>query len=176
MPNACAVACICLVTLFSTAATANRDASFYAGIKGGSYDFFLDDEDEIWDVFEHLWGPFAGYRFNDHLAIEAEYLLLEDDNDNDNAYDADIFVVSVVPTLPIGDIWEIYAKIGWAWVDREVRRGGSFTNFEDDGNKALWGLGTAWNIGHLTIGAEFQTEDDGSGGLDLYSLRMSYYF
>jgi OOP family OmpA-OmpF porin len=139
-----------------------RDAGVYAGAKLGAYSLDTDEEGLDIDYSDMAWGFYGGFRFNQYFSAEIEYLSLEEDSDKifgvNVDLEADGWVVSARPTLPLNNNFEVYAKLGWAWLDSKASAFGfSETDSEDD---FFWGVGATWYINKLHIRGEIQADDD----------------
>ena len=87
----------------------------------------------------------GGYQINPYLSVEIEHIIhgsdrsaFEMDIDTEEVYaEYDLSgsgsdtVFWVQPTLPLGDAWSLYGKVGWGFYDYEVT-GWVFTD-DDDG-------------------------------------------
>ncbi len=128
-------------------------------------------------------GPYAGYRLHRYLAVEGQYLFQNETDERFN-YEGEAAILSLRPTLPVTPGWEIYGKIGWAFVDGEVKRtaqspaGSRGASLKRD--KALFGLGTRWAMWRLRGRVEYQFDESvwGSDGPDLgfFTLGLEYEF
>jgi len=148
----------------------SEDTGVYAGAKVGGYSFEEDDV-EISDI---AWGVYGGYMFNRHIGVEAEYLKLEEGNDSfpipgtnekgEIEGEVDIWALSIKPTLPLSDQWELYAKLGWNWYETEasgsVQGLGTLVSESDSDDGFLWGIGAEWSYDIYHLRAEFQSDDD----------------
>lgn len=163
------MACTLSLVLASGSSHAN-DSDYYAGIKTGSYGTDASD----WEFFTLIWGVYAGYRVSDYLALEAEYIDLDFEDEDDENFSGEIYSASVVPTLPLSDRWNAYAKLGWAWTNGEARQPGLRKLFRN-GDDYFWGVGMNWNHGRLQLGGELQAADN-FGDFDILSFRIGYNF
>lgn len=153
-----------------------RDGSrFYLGAKAGSY---LNDDNE--DFSETALGGYGGYRVNQYIAAEAEYLNLSEDSEYSSDFEGDLYVVSLRPSLPLGDNWEIFGKIGWYWLDGDLTENYNRDqpielSADDDG--LFLGVGVTWYLNGFHIRSEYQSDEQGAfGGLAIFSLSVGIDF
>ena len=133
-------------------------SGFYAGYKGGRY------WNQLFRTADREWahGPYLGFRLHEFVAIEAEYLFQNETADR-VTYEGEVTVVSLRPTLPLTSGWELYAKLGWAWVEGDFKltadspQGSAAQSLSRD--KAFFGLGTRWSMGPVTGRFEYQFDD-----------------
>ncbi len=141
-----------IIALQAGAATAEN---FYVGGKLGGYDV----DQGIVDINELAAGGYFGYRFNEYVSVEAEYVHLFEDSAFGADIDGDLWAFSVRPTLPLSEDWELYAKAGWGWLDVEVD-GGFFGSESDTDNDFVWGLGAQWSGQSFHVRGEVQADTD----------------
>lgn len=130
-----------IVGLCASAATAD---GLYIGAGAYKTDASLDDFDD------HAYTPaaFVGFQFIDTnflmLSAELGYYDLGSYDRNDVEVDASAFTLAGVVYLPIGPLFEIYAKAGIASGDVDVDVAGIEDNF--DGENAFGGVGFSFDI------------------------------
>lgn len=159
----------------------------------------LDDSDT---AFSGL----VGYRFGKHIAVEAAYVDLGETryrasgllDTGDGFIDADLDLdigatgpaLSVLGLLPVGQNWDLYARLGVFFAD--VEAGVSLTDgFEsasesvsDSGEEFFYGVGAAYNFAQrFAVRAEFTQYKDvgneesvGEADVNLLSLGVTYTF
>lgn len=159
---AAAAAC----TLQAGAASAEN---FYVGGKLGGYDV----DQGIVDINELALGGYFGYRFNEYVSVEAEYVHLFEDSTFGVDVDGDFWALSVRPTLPLGDDWELYAKAGWGYLDAEAST--SFGSANDSDDDFVWGLGAQWNGSSFHVRGEVQADADVPDFL-IYTVGIGFSF
>ncbi len=164
-------------TVLATALTVHAgpgladESGVYLGIKAGGYEVEQGDIDSN----EFAFGAYAGYRYNANLAFELEYSRLYADDFLGGDFDGYLTVLSVVPTLPLDDNWDLYAKLGWAWLDFTIDGGFSpRPGAEDEDDDFFWGLGASWSGENWQVRGEFQADTDTD--LMLYTLGIGYRF
>jgi outer membrane protein OmpA-like peptidoglycan-associated protein len=148
----------------------------------------IDNEDTSWKAF-------LGYQFVPWLGVEAGYAELgSTDEDRTFANGGDIegtidvggFEGYLVPSIPIGDHFEIFGKIGGAYgdisADGKLRRSAGaprekFDESTDEEGMLAYGGGLAWNFGrgHWTVRAEY-LQYDADNLDDLYNVSGSLIY
>ena len=117
----------------SAAAQEPDTSGFYIGAGLGQFDVKIDDLEGVENVLENLdaddsaWKIAFGWRFNQFISIEADYVDLGAPNGNFDAtgssgpYEVDLAGVAgyVIGTLPIG-IFEASAKVGYYFHDADL--------------------------------------------------------
>jgi hypothetical protein len=113
----------------------------------------------------------AGYRFTEHLALEASYLRLG----NHGAWTAKGAGLAAVGTLPMGR-WSLLGKVGIYSLESErtvAASGGpsiGTTTSEGLGNRAVLGIGAGYSLSERLQVRAMLEQVDGKGELD--SLRL----
>jgi opacity protein-like surface antigen len=133
------------------------------------------------------WKAFGGYQFSRYLGLEGGYVDFGKVSGTDTSsglgeLDAEgwgVFV-SGVGTLPIGDRFGVFGKIGAAYTDIEVSS--STTGSESDNGLGLtFGVGGFMNIlRNLSVRVEWERFQDAGGDveadIDLISVGVAYKF
>lgn len=123
----------------SSAAFAAEPPSFYAGVDISSTDF--DDYDR-----DTGFGAFAGYKFNENIAVEAGYHRLADTTYRSGALRADVRIdqydLSVLGTLPLSNGFGLYGRLGYNRLTVDVDAPGFFG--KEHQSKLVYGLGLAY--------------------------------
>ena len=170
LPAAFAVAALAAA---SAAQAQDNERGFYAGAGVGMFDVEIDDFDDVDDTIDRYdsddtaYKVFAGWRANPYLALELAYVNLgsPDDEiipDTNLTIETDGFAPYVVGTLPIGDWFELFAKVGYYWYDVTARVStpiGSVS--EDDSDSTFtWSAGAGLNIfEHVNVRLEYEQFD-----------------
>lgn len=107
----------------------DNESGFYAGAGVGQFNVKIDDVGDVtdtvgdFDADDTTFKAFAGYRFNQYLGVELDYIDLGNPEDriDGRRVNADINGVApyVVGTLPLGPI-ELFAKAGYLFYDVQV--------------------------------------------------------
>jgi OOP family OmpA-OmpF porin len=150
----------------STAAFAGQPNTFYAGADVGKTRF---DE---WSGRETSYGVFGGYNFHPNVAVEAGYRRLGEEKSGGYKVSADQLALSVVGTVPVGESFSVYGRLGVNRLEGKVRYNGM--SISDDTTKALLGVGVAYAFTPKISGRlEFQKAGNDTRNL---SAGVSYQF
>jgi OOP family OmpA-OmpF porin len=132
-------AALAIVSSVSMAADAPK---FYVGGDIGTTKF--DGESDR----ESGFGAFAGYQFNQNIAIEAGYRRLVDANDTffgfKTSTKVDQFAVSAVGTLPLSNGFSVFGRLGANRLSDKTTVAGRA--FKDHATRGLYGIGVAYSI------------------------------
>ena len=155
-------------TAFAQVDENNNTEGFYLG--GGLGDFSteideLDDVDDAnldFDEDQDASKIFAGWRFNQFLAAQADYY---DFGNSDTALgllpvssEASGIAPSIVGTLPIGPV-ELFARAGIIFYDLEVNLDNNNV-IDDTGNDPVYSVGIGVTVlEHLNLKAEYELID-----------------
>ena len=170
LPAALAVAALAVA---SAAQAQDNERGFYAGAGIGMFDVEIDDFDDVDDTIDRYdsddtaWKAFAGWRANPYVALELAYVNLgsPDDEilpDTNLTIETDGFAPYVVGTLPIGDWFELFAKLGYYWYDVEASVSTPIGSVSDDDSDSTftWSAGAGLNIfEHVNIRLEYEQFD-----------------
>src|SRR5262245_4538557 len=112
----------------------DTEKGFYAGAGVGTFSLDIDDPDDVVTTIEKYssddtaWKAFVGYRFSPYVAVEGAYVnlgspddIIVADPETKLTVETDGFAPYVVGTLPIGDMFEAFAKAGYYWYDVNSR-------------------------------------------------------
>lgn len=168
------------VLLTSSVAFAQQaDEGFYGGVKGGAYEV----EENQFKFSEGVLGAFGGYKFNQHFAMEAEYMNLFGDSDRVGGGDVtgrvsgDVWAASLVPSMPLTEKWELFGKAGLARLDNSARFRGSegFINNTSRETDFLYGVGLQWKQDNMFVRGEVQSTSDAPDFM-IYSIGVGMRF
>lgn len=156
--------------LFFAALPFGAHADFYVGASLTSTNSDLETAVENFDSNETGWKAYVGWDFLRFLGAEAGYRDLGSFSDRSTdtgvAYDIKVIDASARAFLPIGRLFNLYAKAGFANIawDGEIDLGDEIENFDEDDWDLFYGLGTEFKIGgRFAIRAEwekFEASDD----------------
>jgi len=174
---AAAVAALSLAT--GPAAFADENAGWYLGGGFGQFNAGIDDVDEVddtiegWDESDDTYKLFAGYRLNKFLSFELDYVNLGEPSgavvpgrNVDSAVDG--FAPYVIGTLPLGNWFEVYARLGYYFYDANVGvedQLGGRVEFDEESQDLVYGAGVGANIGER-FNIRFEYEKFDLEGLD----------
>lgn len=151
--------------------------------------------DEV-DIAAKLMG---GYQFNRNFALEFGFAdwgeaTVDEAQDSLMAFNASGVYLSVIPELPLGEYFSIFAELGVTMMNTEVKfaKDGYLHDLLGSGSsKDVWapvyGLGVAANIKHWTIRLQWERIDPSTDHkfddikiaapkLDVYGLSLIYRF
>lgn len=125
----CRIVAIALMALGSAPVLAENDSGLYIGAGVGQFNVEVDNLDEAQDTVESFdsddttFKVFAGYRFNQFIGVELDYIDLgsPEDTVNDLRVKAEINGVApyLIGTVPLGPI-ELFAKVGYYFYDIQI--------------------------------------------------------
>jgi OOP family OmpA-OmpF porin len=139
----------------------DEDAGFYLGGGVGQFNAQIDDVDDVdgtvdeWDEDDTAYKFFGGYRMNPFLAFELAYINLGEPSGavipgrNVDA-SVDGFAPYVVGTIPLGEWFEVYGRLGYYFYDATlgVEDGlGGRAEFDEESEELVYGAGIGANIG-----------------------------
>src|SRR4029453_8787174 len=127
-----AVIAVAALAAAAKAQAQENEMGFYAGGGVGTFSLDIDDPDDVVTTVERYssddtaWKAFVGYHINRYVSVEGAYVNLgsPDDTiapDTRLTVETDGFAPYVVGTLPIGDVFEVFAKAGYYWYDINAR-------------------------------------------------------
>lgn len=174
---AAAVAALSLAAV--PAAFADENAGWYLGGGIGQFNAGIDDVDEVddtiegWDESDNTYKLFGGYRLNKFLSFELDYVNLGEPSgaivpgrNVDSAVDG--FAPYVIGTLPLGNWFEVYARLGYYFYDATVGVQDTLGNrveFDEESQDLVYGAGIGANIGER-FNVRFEYEKFDLEGLD----------
>jgi len=167
------------------AAQADVQPGFYAGAGIGSTKIDDDGFDDVdFDDSDTGFKIFGGYSWNQNFAAEVTYFDLGEASGSfgvgDN-FDVGVsgFGVSAVGTLPLGDMFSLFGKIGYASYDIDAHvelagvGSGSASQSESD---MTYGLGAALSFGQFEARAEYEAINVDGGDANMISLSGLFRF
>jgi len=134
------------------------------------------DSAAIWDVM-------AGFQIWNWLAIKADYEWYEKgesqipiSSSRNMTVSGDAAELSLKPSLPLGEHFELYARVGWNWYNLDGKyqfvKGQSNS---DDAAMAAGGVGFNFTPA-FSIQAEYEYVDVDAGALNAVTVRGVYRF
>lgn len=155
------------------------DEGVYLGVKAGGWS--SDAAEPIGDLSDIGFGFFGGYQLSDYMAVEAEFMSLQDDSVNVSGVDlsvgADIWAISLMPMLPVGDNGDLFAKVGYGTIDGEASASalGASVTESDTSDGWLFGVGGQWTSGDFLFRGEVQFDTDVPDFM-IYTVGFGYQF
>lgn len=167
--------------LASTAVLAETQPGFYVGAGVGKASIEVDDTG--FDADDTAFKVFGGYNFNQYFAVEATYF---DGGKPDERFGSGVVEAatdgvnaSAVGRLPIGDVFSLFAKVGFASYDVEVTtRIRNATVFSATGSDEdlSYGIGGAFDFGSFELRGEYEAIDISDGSFNVLTLNGLYKF
>ncbi len=182
-----------LIAGFSLIVSPYAVAEFYAGAavgassidesesfedEGERVTFTIDDSDTGFKIF-------GGYSFTPNIAVEGSYVNLGEfqadatgilSGTATGSAEADGYTVEAVGTLPLGNNFSVYGKVGAFIWDSETSLTflGENIDSSDDGTDETYGLGLAYAFPGTRFGlqGEWQRYDVDGDAVDLYSAGV----
>jgi opacity protein-like surface antigen len=163
-------------------ANAEMPGHFYLGSGAGLYYFDIDGVD--FNESAPSMRVFGGYDLNDYLSFEAGYSKFFEANtsilDTDIAIDGSNWDLSVRPTLPLGDQFELFGILGYSFYDFTVKVEdpllGTFKDSDND-DDFHYGVGGAWNVNNnWTLRGEWTSVNVTDASFGMVSASVTYNF
>lgn len=111
------IAAMTALLVASSAAFAAQPNTFYAGVDAGKTHVSNDDFKET------SYGVFAGYHVTTGFAVEAGYRRMGEDERSGYKASADAYSLSGVGTLPVGESFNVFGRVGLTQLDTRARVG-----------------------------------------------------
>jgi OOP family OmpA-OmpF porin len=158
---AAVIAALAVAAAAPAAYAQDEDAGFYLGGGVGQFNAQIDDIDDVdgtvdeWDEDDTAYKFFAGYRMNRFLAFELDYINLGEPSGDaipGRNVDASVdgFAPYVIGTIPLGEWFEVYGRLGYYFYDATVgvEDGlGGRAEFDEESEELVYGAGIGANIG-----------------------------
>ena len=151
-----------IAALSSFAAFAQQSSSSLAGDNGfyvgGNYGYLKVDGDNDFDDDNDVWQGLVGYRFNDYIAIEGGIVDFGSYGNEFGKASTDGYTAAVKGTLPLNDMFSVYAKAGQLWSETEYRA--DAIGFDDDDESLFIGAGVSYAVTkQFLVNAEYTIYD-----------------
>jgi opacity protein-like surface antigen len=134
------------------------------------------DSAAVWDVM-------AGWQIWDWLAIQADYEWYEKgetqipiNSSRNMTISGDAAELSIKPSLPIGEHFELYARLGWNWYNLDGKY--QFVKGQSNSDDAAMAAGgVAFNFTpSFGVQIEYEYVDVDAGALNAVTVRGVYRF
>lgn len=170
----------------------DENAGWYLGGGVGQFNAQVDDIDDVdatvdeWDEDDTAYKFFAGYRMNNFLAFELDYINLGEPSGavvpgvNVDA-SVDGFAPYVVATIPLGNWFEVYGRLGYFFYDATLGIEDEVdgrVEFDEESEDLVYGAGIGANIGEkLNLRFEYERFDlQGVDDADALWLTAAWRF
>jgi OOP family OmpA-OmpF porin len=172
----------------SMAARADVQPGFYMGAGFGTTKLDDNSFDGVdFDDSDTGFKLFGGYSFNQYFAVEATYFDFGeasgsfDDFGDTTKFDVGVsgLAASAVGTLPVSDIFSVFARLGYASYDVDAHvnivgvGGGSASQSEND---VVYGGGALLNFGQFAVRGEYEAINVDQGDANMISISGVYRF
>jgi OOP family OmpA-OmpF porin len=145
-----------------------QDSGFYVGAGIGDFGVDVDGFSGSDTGFK----VFGGYQFMKYLGVELEYLDGGTVEDFGTEIDVSGFNLSGMGILPVGEKFNLFAKLGMIFWDADVSGGGS-----DSGEDFSWGIGAGYSFtDQFGMRLEYQGFEIEDADGDMISLGASWKF
>ena len=158
---AAVIAALAVAAAAPVANAQDENAGMYIGGGVGQFNAQIDDVDDVdgtvdgWDEDDTAYKFFLGYRLNQFLGFELDYINLgEPSGDAIPGFNVDAsvdgFAPYVVGTIPLGEWFEVYGRLGYFFYDATigVEDGlGGRAEFDEESEELVYGAGVGANIG-----------------------------
>ena len=174
-----AAAIAALSAVAASTASADGTRGWYLGGGVGQFNAQIDGINDVdgtihrWDEDDTAYKLFAGYRLNKIFAFELDYINLGEPSgavvpglNVDSSVDG--FAPYVVATLPLGNFFEVYGRLGYYFYDATLGIESELDNrvtFDEESEDLVYGAGIGANIGDK-INLRFEYERFDLEGLD----------
>jgi len=160
------IAAAATLLIASSAAFAAQPNTFYAGVDAGKTRISNDDFKET------SYGVFAGYNVTNGFAVEAGYRRMGEDERGAYKASADAYSVSGIGTLPVGESFNVFGRVGLTQLDARVR-GPGIREFNGT-VRAVVGVGVGYSF-TPNIAGRLEFQKTGSDIRNL-SAGLAYQF
>jgi opacity protein-like surface antigen len=157
-----------LLVLGSAPVLAENDRGLYIGAGVGQFNVEIDDIEDVgetvgsFDSDDTTFKVFAGWRFNQFIGIEVDYIDLgaPEDTVNDLRVKAEINGIApyLIGTIPLGPV-ELFAKVGYYFYDVKINAE-SIGTLDDSSEDLVYGAGVGITLfDHLHARLEYEIID-----------------
>ncbi len=157
-----------LVAFSVVPAFADNDSGLYLGAGVGQFNLEIDAIEDVGSAVERFesddtaYKVFAGWRFNQFIGVELNYIDLgnPDDTIGGLKVDAEIngFAPYLIGTVPLGPI-ELFAKVGYYFYDVKLNAE-SIGSIDESDEDLVYGGGLGLTLfGHLHARIEYEVID-----------------
>lgn len=167
-----------ITAVSAPAMTAELD-NVYGSLGSGVYQLESDGFDDTSATLKVM----GGYSFSENVAVEASYSRLFETSDLVDGIDFDIdghvWDLSTKLSMPVGERFVPYGRIGWSYVDlAAVATDGIDTErLNNYDNAFTWAIGSGMNLTRkMAVSAEYARSMIDDGDLDFLSVNLSYRF
>jgi opacity protein-like surface antigen len=168
-----------LLAMCAADAACADDTGAYAGASIG----YAEQSAEGFDGNSASLRAFAGYSFSKYLAVEAAYVDVAKQEDDQNSLDIDVksdgFLVAGLVKLPLTPYIASYAKVGYVFYDTKTTAssGPDSISQSDSDEDLLYGVGFQFDPHeHFSFRFEYEKVDVPDGDFDIVSASALWRF
>ena len=183
-----------LVAMFGLSATAAADTTFYAGGGVGYYNIKVDQPltdqgitclgcNRNFQDSSSVWNVTGGVELSKYFALQADYYTYHKTQDQipinssvNTTVSADAWELSLRPTLPLGEHFALFARVGYNWYNVDVKtqyiKGNS-----DSNNASMYAVGAEFKATpSFSLIGDYSVVNVDNGDLWSATLRAVYKF
>lgn len=150
---------------------ADDDTGFYIGAGYAATDFNDDNFDDSVDQL----GLRAGYMFTDNFGIDLTGTLMGDASSNNVDAEVGVFAISGIASIPLGEYFDLYGKLGGAQVRTNTSIGD--TELSDESSTELyWGIGGEIDFGVVNLFLEYNRFDTDAVNINTAMAGIKFEF
>ena len=181
-----------LVAMLGLSATAAADTTFYAGGGVGYYNIKIDhplagtcttgcsrnfqDSSAVWNIT-------GGVMLGKYVGLQADYYDYSQAQDQipinsgvETDVSGDAWELSVRPTLPLGEHFDLFARLGYNWYNVDLKRQYVKGQSNSD-NASMYAVGMDFNATpSFSLTGEYEVLNVDDGDLWAATLRATYRF
>jgi OOP family OmpA-OmpF porin len=153
---------VLFLALVSTAAYADNDKGFYAGVGVGQFNVQIENVNSgTFKSDDAVYKVFGGWRFNPYIGVELDYIDLGAPKDNVNNANVETKLNGWAPyltgTLPLGPI-ELLARAGYYFYNIQIH--GTTSPIDKSESDLVYGVGIGLTLfDHLHARLEYEEFD-----------------
>ncbi len=163
-----AVAILCALV---APAQADDDTGFYIGAGYAATDV---DDDNFDDSIGQL-GLRGGYMFTDNIGIDFTGYITNDKDSGNVNNEVGIGAISAIGSVPLGEYFDFYGKLGAARVVAKSTIGDS-TYYDDSSTEFFWGVGGEVDFGVVNLFLEYNRFDTDAVNINTAMAGVKFEF
>lgn len=148
---------ILMISAATTLAYADDDTGFYLGAGYANTSIEFEGFEDIDESIPQL-GLRGGYMFTDNFGIDITGALAGDTSSNGLSAEVGMLGISGIASLPLGDYFDLYGKLGGARVNASASYQG-FTVSDETSTELFWGIGGEVDFGMVNLFLEYNRFD-----------------
>ncbi len=162
---------VTVLCAFIVPAQADDDTGFYIGAGYAATDYNDDNFDDSVDQL----GLRTGYMFTDNFGIDLTGTLMGDASSNNVDAEIGVFAISAIASVPLGEYFDLYGKLGGAQVRTSTSIGD--TELSDESSTELyWGIGGEIDFGVINLFLEYNRFDTDAVDINTAMAGIKFEF